>query len=289
MKIQYVTAVALCLALSACSEDVSVRNPFLTDGPTIDTGPTLEPGGGSTIGSEAENDGTNQAVEDQLLNQGNSAAPLSAWACAVPGDVDNILFGFFGQPDGFLGFLTPDGDITGSGVSYTINTSGTSSFLVPLDNQLVPFTLQVPSFTSGTQFSTTITFGTETPFQTNCELTVITPDGQPPIGSEPPAPTGNLESQLLNRGTQASPSEGWRCEGTLFGFYGSGQGRIGQEPSFNPMQYSVTATTVIIEANDTVGNMSDIQFSGPDNFSTLLFDGSNTLGIECTRFDLSLN
>ena len=29
--------------------------------------------------------------------------------------------------------------------------------------------------------------------------------------------------------------------------------------------------------------MSSIQFSGPDNFSTLLFGGSDTLGIDCTR------
>jgi len=197
-----------------------------------------------------------------------------------------LVFGLYGQSDGLVGFLAPDGRVSGLSAIYSVNASGDVLFLAQGNTGTIPIILQAPNFTSGTTFTSTVTFGTDAPFDTSCGLISISPIAQDPVPT--PIPTGNLEAQLLNRGTQAAPQEGWSCEGTLLGFYGSGQGRIGRDPNFNVMEYTVNSDTVDIRINGLSAEMSNILFSGPDNFSTLLFDGSLTLGIECTRFGLSL-
>jgi len=241
------------------------------------------------------NDGPNQAVEDQLLNQGTSAEPASVWSCVVPDTQDELAVGIYGQSDGLVGVLSPDGVLDFLSSSYTISAAGTVTFVSEPDLVI----LQTPDFTSGTTFTTNISLdidgtpGIDGSFDTNCQLVSFSanvPIPTPDINTDPqPTPPGNLEARLLNRGTQASPQEGWDCEGTLLGFYGSGQGRIGLSPSFNVMEYAVNGDVVQIRANGSVGELSNILFSGPDNFSTLLFDGSNSLGIDCSRFALSLS
>ena len=240
--------------------------------------------------------GSSSQSEDQLLNQGTSQSPVSAWACSVPDDTELdgllIVLGFYGQGDGIFGLLDPDsGMVFGDQTPYTFDASGNATFITPLDDGTsLTVVLAAPVFIDGTTFTSSIGDGVDETFPTTCALIEIGTDTG--TGNQPELPTtgsGDLEAQLLNAGTQANPLGGWTCEGFLFGFYGSGQGRFGAGDNFNTIQYTVTSADGI-ELSDGIntGSLSSIQFTGPDNFSTTFFNGEDTLGIECTRRELSL-
>ena len=295
MNIHYITSIALCCTLAACS-DSGTSPP--NDGSTQPTLPTSTQPTSTQPTSTQPTQPINSTSEDQLLNQGTSQAPGTAWACSIPNDSDFAVLGFYGQGDGIIGALEPSGAITGTQAPYVFDASGNATFTVQVESGPLAIVLAAPNFIDGTNFTSGLTVGNEPRFETNCELFGLTAAGG---GSEPETgPTtgggsgGDLESRLLNSGTQANPAGGWSCEGLLLGFYGAGQGRIGQSDgngggSFNTMEYSIVgADELEIFANGVTGTMSSFQFSGPDNFSTVVFDGSDTLGLDCTRQQFEL-
>ena len=225
-------------------------------------------------------------MEDQLLNQGTSTAPGTAWACSDQFTPESLLFGYYGQADGLFGVISAINEVSFVSASYSIDSAGTTTFTILTADGTVLISLAAPAFVSGTQFFTILSVPGAQDAPVTCDLVSINLGGQEPT---PPVADGNLQAQLLNRGTQTVPQGAWDCGELAFGFYASGQALFGLPPQFFQVQYRVEGENVILSApgvNDA--SLTNIAFSGPNDFSGVFNDGVSITEVQCTRTTLTL-